>query len=418
MNHPVIFNNTTNVTYRQHLTNQTHRRRNGDAAIEELKALIRSLPDEQFRRDLQRMKRHVDSGYLMEPLWRAYMLSFVLNMDCTNDLIRHLERHSNLIEICGFDMDKPLPDRRTFDRFICSLAKHQDIIERFLDRIVDQLAERLPGFGITVAIDSTSVRTHSHPGKKPNSDPEADFMVKQGTTHKIWKWGYKIQMLIDTTWELPVTCEVTLAREADVTQLIPVLDKTKNKFSWFKPWHVVADKGYDAGYNYKAVYDMGAIPIIAMRGGAQKRDDRYTLDATGIPHCQAHLPLLLIGHDKKKGMKYVCPARAGKIGCPFPQKCSLRVVWIRPLWEYRRYCTIPRDSEAWAEIYSQRSAIERVYSRLIEHRRLNSHCHRGLQKVRLHCLMSVLSLALTALAEVNGNHICNGNVRACTRKVI
>jgi hypothetical protein len=351
----------------------------------------------------------------MEPLWKAYLLSFILNMDCTNDLIRHLERHSDLIEICGFDMDKPLPDRRTFDRFICSLASHQDIVEGFFDRIVDQLAKRLPDFGITVAIDSTSVKSHSNPGKKDRSDSEADFMVKEGSIYKVWRWGFKVQLLIDTAWELPIALEVTHAREADVTQLIPLLNKARGKFIWFKPWHVVADKGYDAGYNYKAIYDSGSIPIIKMRGDSKKADARYTLDATGMPHCQANLPLLLLGHDKKKGMKYVCPAKAGKLMCS--QKCSLRVVWIRPLWEYRRYCTIPRDSGEWAEIYSKRSSIERVYSRLIDHRRLNSHCHRGLQKVRLHCLMSVLSLALTALAEANGNHICNGNIRACTRKV-
>ena len=53
---------------------------------------------------------------------------------------------------------------------------------------------------------------------------------------------------------------LTSAREADVAQLIPLLQKAKHKFEWFKPWHVV--EGYDAGYNYKAVYDFGSIPII------------------------------------------------------------------------------------------------------------------------------------------------------------
>ena len=122
-----------------------------------------------------------------------------------------------------------------------------------------------------------------------------------------------------------------------------------------------------------------------------------------------------MGHDRKKGMKYVCPHRAGKIKCSLLHRCTLKVVWIRPFWEYRRFCSIPRDSAAWTEIYSKRSVVERVNSKLKEHRRLDSHCHRGLFKVRLHCLMSVLSLAITALAEANANHI--DRVRACTRKV-
>jgi hypothetical protein len=66
-------------------------------------------------------------------------------------------------------------------------------------------------------------------------------------------------------------------------------------------------------------------------------------------------------------------------------------------------------------IYSKRTAVERLNSKLKEHRRLNSHCHRGLEKVRLHCLMSVLSLAITALAEANNKNM--DRVGACTRKI-
>lgn len=259
------------------------------------------------------------------------------------------------------------------------------------------------------------MRSHSNPDKKVKSDPEADFIVKEGSVYKVWKWGYKLHLLVDTSWELPIACKVTLAREADVTHLIPLISKARRRFTWFKPWHIVADKGYDAGYNYKAIYDIGSIPIIKMKERPQSQDGRYSLDETGIPHCQAGLPLLLIGHDRKKGMKYVCPHRAGKTRCPLLHQCALKVVWIRPFWEYRKFCSIPRESAEWTEIYSKRSAVERVNSKLKEHRRLDSHCHRGLAKVRLHCLMSVLSLAITALAEANGNRM--ERVRACTRKI-
>lgn len=141
----------------------------------------------------------------------------------------------------------------------------------------------------------------------------------------------------------------------------------------------------------------------------------WGLDESGIPHCQAGFPLLLKDHDKKKGIRYVCPYRADKVDCTKGSQCSLKMVWIRPLWEYRKFCSIPRDSDEWNEIYSKRTAVERVNSKLKEHRRLNAHCHRGLSKVRLHCLMSVLSLAVTALAEANADNI--DRVRACTRRI-
>ena len=79
-------------------------------------------------------------------------------------------------------------------------------------------------------------------------------------------------------------------------------------------------------------------------------------------------------------------------------------------------CSIPRDSEEWNALYSKRTSVERVNSKLKEHRRLNSHCHRGLGKVQLHCLMSVLSLLITALSEVNAGNI--ERARACTRKIM
>ena len=343
MNHPAISYSTTDTISCQSALEHSYHERNGNAISEELRGVINSLVDRQFRYDLHRMKQHVATGYLMEPLWSAYMLSFILNTNCTNDLIRRLEENPSLVEICGFNMDKPLPSRWAFDRFIISLAEHPEPIERLLDKVVGQLHEQLPEFGITVAIDSTTVRSHSNPSKKIKSDPEADFMVKEGNIYKVWKWGYKLHLLVDTTWELPIACEVTLARESDVTHLIPLMTKARQKFSWFKPWHIVADKGYDAGYNYKAVYDIGSIPIIKMKERPQNPDGRYSLDETGIPHCQAGLPLLSMGRDRKKGMKYICPHRANKIKCRFIDKCTLKVVWISTFWEYRKICSVPRE---------------------------------------------------------------------------
>jgi len=414
MNPPAILNYTKDAESRQNLAEQSYQRRNRDALTSELKSIINSLVDNEFRYDLYGTRHQVRAGCLMEPLWKAYLLSFILNMDCTNDLVRKLEENPSFAEVCGFNMDKPLPSRWVFNRLIGILTYHPELMERLLDKAVCQLQQKLPGFGVTVAIDSTPVKSHSNPSKKMRSDLEAGFIVKEGIPHKIWKWGYKLHLLIDTTWELPIACDVTLAREADVTHLIPLLNKAQKKFSWFRPWHIVADKGYDAGYNYKAIHDMGSIPIIKMVENRQS-ERTYSLDEQGIPHCQSGLPLLLKDHDKKKGIRYVCPHRAGKAECRLCDQCSMKVVWVRPLWEYRKQCSIPRNSEEWNAVYSKRTSIERVNSKLKEHRRLNSHCHRGLAKVRLHCLMSVLSLLITALAEANADNL--DRVRACTRRV-
>jgi len=414
MNHLATLNYIEEINTCQNTPKLSYQRRKGIHVVKELQDAINSLVDNEFHRQLQNTMHQVGSGYLMEPLWKAYMLSFILNMDCTNDLVRKLEENPSFAEACGFDMDKPLPSRCTFNRLINRIALYPEMIEKLLDKAVCQLQQKLSGFGDTVAVDSTPVRSHSSPSKKVKSDSEAGFIVKEGIPHKVWKWGYKLHLLVDSAWELPIACNITLAREADVTNLIPLIEKARNKFEWFYPWHVIADKGYDAGYNYKAIHNMGAIPIIKMKE-KQQSEGKYTIDELGIPHCKSGLPLLLKDHDKKKGLRYVCPYRAGKADCQIHQECTLKVVWIRPLWEYRKLCTIPRDSDEWNSVYSKRTAVERVNSKLKEHRRLNSHCHRGLEKVRLHCLMSVLSLVVTALAEAKARRM--ERVGSCTRKI-
>jgi len=414
MNHPVISDYTGDSVFSQSSARQNYQQKNGDTIAQDLRAVINSLVDNEFRHDIHRMKHQVGAGYLAESMWKAYLLSFILNMHCTNDLIRRLEENPSFIDICGFNMDKPLPSRWAFDRFVTTLSEYPHAIERVLDKAVTQLQQQLPEFGMTVAVDSTPVRSHSNPNRKMRSDSEAGFIVKEGIARKTWKWGYKLHLIVDTAWEAPIACDVTLARQSDVAHLIPLIGMAKQRLAWFRPWHVVADKGYDAGYNYKAIHDIGAIPIIKMKD-KQQSEGRYSIDELGIPHCQSGLPLLLKDHDKKKGLRYVCPHRAGKADCSLFHECALKVVWIRPYWEYRKLCSIPRDSKEWNTIYAERTAVERVNSKLKEHRRLNSHCHRGLAKVRLHCLMSVLSLATTALAEANINNI--DRVRACTRRI-
>jgi len=138
----------------------------GDSITADLKTIINSLLDAEFRHELQRTKHQIESGFLMESLWKSYLLSFILNMDCTNDLIRKLQENPTFAEICGFNMDEPLPSRWTFDRFITTLTQHPEIIEKMIFKAVDHLKERLPEFGVTVAVDSTPVKIHSNPKKR------------------------------------------------------------------------------------------------------------------------------------------------------------------------------------------------------------------------------------------------------------
>lgn len=112
--------------------------------------------------------------------------------------------------------------------------------------------------------------------------------------------------------------------------------------------------------------------------------------------------------------KRFVPERAKKATCPLPEKCPVKIIWVRPVHDYRRFGHhIAKHTEEWTNLYSRRTAIERVNSRLKYHRRLDYHCFRGLEKIRLHCSLAILSLLGGALAKAQTYGA--DQVRVCVR---
>ena len=70
-------------------------------------------------------------------------------------------------------------------------------------------------------------------------------------------------------------------------------------------------------------------------------------------------------------------------------------------------------SKEWKHYYARRTSVERVFGRLKETRRLERHCYRGLAKVELHYLLSVLTLQAKALVQAEASE----GLRDCLRKV-
>jgi hypothetical protein len=98
------------------------------------------------------------------------------------------------------------------------------------------------------------------------------------------------------------------------------------------------------------------------------------------------------------------------VNCPMYGQCKLKVVWLKP--EYCISTEVPRGSESWGELYAKRVSVEMVFSRLKAHRRLDSHYIRGFDKVRLHCLLSVLSLQAKVVSSVTNSQ--PEKARTCT----
>lgn len=390
-------------------------RRDKSPLFTELESLFAALPSAKLVACLHEYRWTGRPGHSIEALWRAYIASFYLNLPHTNALIRRLQDDPFLRKVCGFD--DVLPSRWTFNRFLTRLSKHLDLVDECLSHVTDTLKRRLPGFGDTLAVDSSTVRSHSNPNKPKPSDPEASWTAKQSTKRQgqDWFWGYKLHLTVDAEWELPISGYVTTAKESDTKHILPLLAKAKERHGWFKPKHILADKGYDATTNYRGIVEVfNAIPIILIRRRhAGAAPDIY--DEQGVPQCLGNVPMRLVGRDPEKGALFRCRPE----GCHLKGKSKATDCdgeeWVKPSDDYRLFCEIPRSTPEWQALYNKRTSVERVFSRLKETRRLERHCLRGLAKISLHAMLSVLVLQADALAKVQADRV--SELRACTRKV-
>ena len=369
----------------------------------EVKAILDNLDASALIECLSRYRPTGRKGYSLKALWRAYMASFLLDLPSTNALIRRLQDDSALRRVCGFR--KGLPHRTTFNRFINRVADHRDLVEGSLAQLTEKLRAEpeLEGLGKTVAVDSTTVRTHSKPNKRVVSDPEASWTAKESETSKDgkeWYFGYKLHLLVDARHGVPITGFTTTAKENDTKFLGDLQDRAEGLHGWFRPKFVLADRGYDSTANYKDVVRRKAVPIIPARATSDGslRDGVYLTN--GTPTCMGLKGMVYVKSDPKRGHLFRC--RQG--GCHLKARRGVKYCgdseWFPPTENPRVLGTIHRGSKRWKSLYRLRQSVERVFKSAKESLRLERHFIRGLRKIALHCLMSVLAFQVTALTRL------------------
>ena len=368
----------------------------------ELKEILRTIDAGALLERLKAFRQTGRPGYSLIAMWYAYVASFVLDLPSTNALIRRLESDVGLRLVCGFSQ---MPHRTTFNRFIRRLADHQDLVDQALRPLTAQFQRELPEFGEKVAADSTTVRTHGNPRRKRLSDPEASWTAKnssraKGKDGKEWYYGYKLHMVADATFGVPIAGYVTTASRNDSPELPNVLDNARRAHNWFRPDYVIADRGYDAQSNHLAVLQRGGIPIIGIKRlpGDQLFEGTYTKE--GVPVCLGMVPMEYVRSEAGKGDLYKC----SRGGCHLKDRRGVLhcedFVWENRQDNPRRFGALRRDSKEWKDLYQLRQSVERVFKSLKQSRRLEAHCVRGLKHVALHCSMSVLVFQATALVRL------------------
>ena len=334
----------------------TLHRGQGSPLVAELSAAFDTINDEPLLAALSAYRWTGRPGWSVRALWRSYVASFVLNHGTTNDLIRRLQDDAELRDLCGFDA---LPSRWTFNRFVSRLSHHPELVEQAIAGLSDRLAQALPDFGKGVAVDASVYRSWSNPNH--DSDAEASFTRKKNSQgREQWFYGYKLHVAADAKYEIPIIASVTTASRADSQELLPLIHGAYRRHAWFAPEYVTADAGYDTvAISETLVRFMNVAPIIPIRNLPRKH-------------------------------------------APDPE-------------DKRHFPPIARGSAEWKALYATRQGVERCFSRLKQHRALDSHCRRGLRKVTIHALMSVLSMQAVAVVRAQSGDV--ERIREIARKV-
>lgn len=306
--------------------------------VQQLEAVFAKLDDEPLLKVLIGPTRRGPKGHPAQVLWHCLVAKYVMGLASTDALIRELHNNPLVAKACGIDSPETIPHKSTFSRFIARLSKYK-IAAKLKDvsrSLVRDCYAKLPGFGERVAMDSTTLKGWVNGGKPRPSDKEAQWSVKKNTHGKTeFVLGWKLHLLVDCEYELPIAANVTPGNASDVKRASHVLREARVAASGaFHPEYVMADKAYSARELRSLIrWQYWAMPVI------------------DIPS----------GHKKA-------------------------------LATYAEQLILPE----YAALKRQRGAIERVNSRLKGQRSLNRITVRGLRKVTVHCYLALIALQVVA----------------------
>jgi hypothetical protein len=435
-----------------------------DAAsdLDRLRLVLETLPDEPLVRFLEERRDRGRDDYPIRPTWNALVAGIVFQHKDAASLLRELWRNAELRALCGFDVTKggravPSPD--AFGRFLKLLIKYGEQLVGMFHRLVDELALVLPDLGRKMAGDSKAVPSFGRPvrdeQKRKESDGrrdrDADWgaktykgVHKDGSAwEKVVRWfGYKLHLVVDSAYELPLAFRLTKASAGDAPELLPLVDQLAEHHPavaerWAKPGtECAADKGYDSNENNAGLYDDHApkglggsaaehiTPIIDKRtlwkdGEKTKpvfadRADHFVYGEDGRVYCicpatSEQRDLFFVGFERDRGtLKYRCPAAACGLTCAGRTACERqadvgafgRVIRVPLDLDRRIFTPIARPTAKWKNAYNRRSSVERVNSRFDQVLQFEHHTIRGQAKMETRVTLALIVMLAMALGRI------------------
>lgn len=301
--------------------------------VAELQGIFARLTDAPLLAALHGPVRRGPKGYPVAVLWRCYLTRYILGLSSTAALIRELRRNPFIARACGIDSPDAIPHEATFSRFMARLSRPRAVplLKDVSRALVRECYATIPAFGRRVAMDSTTVKAWANGARGKKTDPDAGWSIKKGTQgKKEFTFGWKLHLLVDCESELPVAAQVSAGNVHDSKRATWLLSEARHTHTRIGIRYVIGDMGYS--------------------GRKLARNIRQHYHAA---------PIIQTNPAHKKLM------------------AKNRAIEATP---------------GWKALYRQRTAVERVNSRLKGQHALNSIRVRRRWRVTAHCYLALIAL--------------------------
>ena len=405
--------------------------------LERLKLVIDYLPDEELMQALEDERGNGRNDYPVRVVWNSILAGIVFQHRTTESLRRELMRNGQLRQVCGFDITlgvEGVPSASAYTRFLCNLMKHEKEVDGIFNSLVRMLCDELPGFGEVLAIDGKALESYARPRRAESEKPydgrrdiDANFGVKtykgKNKDGSVWEktmswFGYKLHLIVDANYELPVAFRVTQASRSEIKEARTLVDEMALRLPEIvdRCMYLTGDKGYDDTKMTTKLWDEYRIkPVIdirnAWRDGEETKlvtgRENVVYDYKGTVYCYSpedyrRCEMVPGGFEKDRdALKHLCPAKYYGVECRGKDACPVKSGVRIPLHEDRRVFTpVARPSAKWKKIYDKRTAVERVNSRIDRVFGFEDHCIRGLRKMNLRCSLALVTMLAMALGRI------------------
>lgn len=393
--------------------------------LERVKLILENIPDEELLDEIRKERdgKGRTTEEPIEALLNIYWARKILEHKNMAQMLRELNRNSQLRKICGLQKDKA-PSKYIMTRFLKKLKKHRKLIKEIFYTQRDELAKIEKEFGENTGVDGKYIDSYAKKeNKNKKEDGRRDIDAKYGIKEKYYKdnqgnekikkethYGYRIHLMADVDYELPIDYEVETANVAEGKTYRKMLDKKENAQILKRTKTATADKGYDDIKTLEKLEKMKIKPIIDKR--KMTKDEKeikrtvYYDDLGNVycycPHTGVKREMAFDGYDKtRETLNYKCPAKAYGIECKGCIDCPVKTkVRIKRSINPRIFTEIARNSYKWKKMYNKRVALERINSRLDNGYEFENHTIRGKTKMETEIDISMSVMMTIALVNV------------------